>query len=120
MASRKGVARGVFKTAYKGKAPWDVDRPQPAIVRLVKAGAISGDVLDVGCGTGENALFLGENGFVVLGVDMVKKAIDIAKRKAAERRAATVDFRVADALMLGRLERTFDTVTDSGLLHVVS
>ena len=41
-----------------GPAPWDIGRPQPAIVRLASAGAFAGAVLDAGCGTGENALHL--------------------------------------------------------------
>ena len=45
-----------------GPAPWDTGRPQPAIVRLAGAGRFTGTVLDVGCGTGENALFLAARG----------------------------------------------------------
>lgn len=41
-----------------GPAPWDIDKPQPAVVRLASEGAFAGTVLDVGCGTGENALHL--------------------------------------------------------------
>src|SRR5437879_11341174 len=39
--------------------PWDIGRPQPAFVSLVKNHEIvpPGTVLDVGCGTGENAIF---------------------------------------------------------------
>ncbi|HLA47035.1 MAG TPA: class I SAM-dependent methyltransferase, partial [Thermoplasmata archaeon] len=49
---------GFFNAAYAGTPPWDIGRPQPEFVRLEEAGAIKGRVLDVGCGTGENALFL--------------------------------------------------------------
>ena len=43
--------------AYRNDdAPWDIGRPQPAIVRLAEDGRITGEVIDVGCGTGENAL----------------------------------------------------------------
>src|SRR5437763_3397177 len=34
-----------------GPAPWDLGRPQPAIVRLASADRFSGAVLDAGCGT---------------------------------------------------------------------
>ena len=37
---------------------WDIGTPQPAIVALADAGLIRSPVLDVGCGTGENALLL--------------------------------------------------------------
>jgi len=58
-----------FEKAYHGTPPWDIGRPQREFVRLEEAGKISGDVLDVGCGTGENALFLAGCGHAVWGVD---------------------------------------------------
>jgi SAM-dependent methyltransferase len=108
-----------FHAAYSGTPPWDIGRPQPAFVRLEEAGAVVGSVLDVGCGTGENALFLAERGHEVWGVDAVPEAIVRAKKKAAQRSVA-VHFAIADALDLHRLRRTFDTVVDSGLFHVFS
>ena len=47
-----------FEEAYTGAPPWETGQPQPEIVRLAEQSDISGDVLDVGCGTGENALYL--------------------------------------------------------------
>ena len=67
-----------FESAYEGQAPWDIPRPQPVFVRLEDAGAITGSVLDVGCGTGENALFLASRGHEVLGLDFVPVAIERA------------------------------------------
>ena len=46
-------------------------------------------------------------------------AIDIARRKSAERNIQAT-FVVADVFDLGTLGRTFDTVIDSGLLHIFS
>ena len=51
-----------FDDAYDGTPPWDIGRPQREVVRLAEAGEITGDVLDVGCGTGENSLWLAEQG----------------------------------------------------------
>jgi len=36
--------------------PWDIGRPQPAFVRLADDGLLRGQVLDAGCGRGEQAL----------------------------------------------------------------
>jgi SAM-dependent methyltransferase len=99
-----------------GPAPWDLGRPQPAIVRLAGAGAFAGAVLDAGCGTGENALHLASLGLRVLGVDVAQTAVSIARKKAAGR-GMDADFVVADALHLDRLDRGFETVLDCGLLH---
>src|SRR6185503_5067452 len=68
-----------------GPAPWDVDGPQPAIVRLAAAGGFTGAVLDAGCGTGENALHVASLGLPVLGVDVAGTALAIARAKAEER-----------------------------------
>jgi SAM-dependent methyltransferase len=99
-----------------GPAPWDIGRPQPAIVRLADEGAFSGAVLDAGCGTGENALHIASVGLRVLGVDVAETALSIAREKAAAR-GIDGEFAVADALHLDRLGRVFDTVLDCGLFH---
>ncbi len=99
-----------------GPAPWDIGQPQPAVVRLAEAGGFVGDVLDAGCGTGDNALYLASLGFPVHGVDVAETALATA-RERAENRGLTATFGVADALHLERLERRFRTVLDSGLFH---
>jgi SAM-dependent methyltransferase len=110
---------GFFERAYRGTPPWDIGRPQQEIVRLQEAGKIFGDVLDVGCGTGENALFLSSRGHDVWGVDSAPAAIEIA-RKNAEERGLAATFLVKDTFNLHEIGRTFDTVIDSGLFHTLS
>jgi SAM-dependent methyltransferase len=109
-----------FEAAYQaGTAPWDIGRPQPELVRLAADGEIVGEVLDVGCGTGENALHLASLGRRVWGVDASPTAIARATEKAAARGlSAQATFRVADAFELKRLRRRFETAIDCGLLHV--
>jgi SAM-dependent methyltransferase len=99
-----------------GPAPWDLGKPQPAIVRLASEGAFAGPVLDAGCGTGDNALHVAGLGLPVLGVDVAETALAIARAKAAER-GIDAEFAAADALQLERLGRRFDTVLDCGLFH---
>lgn len=97
-------------------APWDIGRPQSAFARLAGEGLLSGQVLDVGCGTGEHALLAAAAGADALGVDIAPRAIAQARAKAA-RRGLAARFEVADALNLGVLGALFDTVIDSGLFH---
>ena len=66
---------------HEGPAPWDIGRPQPAIVRLASEGGFAGPVLDAGCGTGENALLVASLGVSVLGVDVAETALEIAGRR---------------------------------------
>jgi SAM-dependent methyltransferase len=108
-----------WDTAYQAATPppWDIGRPQPAFVRLADSGLLGGRVLDAGCGTGEHTLLAAARGADAVGVDVSPRAIARARAKAAER-GLTARFEVADALDLGQLGASFDTVIDSGLFHV--
>jgi SAM-dependent methyltransferase len=97
-------------------APWDIGRPQPAIVRLASEGRFAEPVLDAGCGTGEHALLIASLGLAVVGVDVAETALAIAREKA-DARGLVVEFAAADALRLERLGRKFETVLDCGLFH---
>jgi SAM-dependent methyltransferase len=103
--------------AASAPAPWDIGRPQPAFVRLAEQGLLSGRVLDSGCGTGEQTLLAAAHGADAVGVDVSGRAIKRAKDKAAER-GLVARFEVGDALRLGDLGLTFDTIIDSGVFHV--
>jgi SAM-dependent methyltransferase len=103
---------------HQGPAPWDIGRPQPAIVRLASQGGFAGAVLDAGCGTGENALHIARLGLTVLGVDVAETALAIAREKAATVGSTIkLEFVAADAFHLERLGRSFKTVLDCGLFH---
>ncbi|MGD1004553.1 MAG: class I SAM-dependent methyltransferase [Methanoregulaceae archaeon] len=108
-----------FDSAYRGTPPWDIGRPQKVFVELVQRGEITGSVLDIGCGTGEHALFFAGEGYEVWGVDSAPLAIQKAKEKVAER-GLQVQFLVLNALDLSKLNRKFDTAIDSGLFHTLS
>lgn len=109
-----------FESAYcDSTPPWGIGRPQPAVVELEENGKIAGSVLDIGCGTGENALFLAERGHRVMGIDSAPSAIRTAREKAKQRRLP-VDFRIFNALDLYALHEEFDTAIDSGFFHSLS
>ena len=101
---------------HEGPAPWDIGRPQPAVVRVAAKGGFAGAVLDAGCGTGENALHVASLGLPVLGFDVAETALAMARKKAGDR-GLEVEFVAADALRLERLGREFATVLDCGLFH---
>jgi cyclopropane fatty-acyl-phospholipid synthase-like methyltransferase len=107
-----------WDAVYRSATPpgWDIGGPQPALARLADGGLLAGRLLDAGCGTGEHALLAAARGADAAGVDVSLRAIEQARRKAAER-GLSVRFEVADALSLGHFGWTFDTVIDSGLFH---
>ncbi len=108
---------GFWDDAYRATPPWDIGRPQPALVEVAEKGEMMpGRVLDVGCGTGENALFLARSGFTVFGIDMARDAIRAAKAKAVQR-GVKANFELGNALATGFENNYFDNVVDSGLFH---
>jgi 2-polyprenyl-3-methyl-5-hydroxy-6-metoxy-1,4-benzoquinol methylase len=72
-----------WEDSYAGlPPPWDIGRPQPAFVRLAEAGALTGALLDAGCGTGEHTILAARCNARALGIDISRRAIKIAGRKA--------------------------------------
>jgi cyclopropane fatty-acyl-phospholipid synthase-like methyltransferase len=110
---------GSWDEAYSRDAPppWDIGRPQPVFVRLADQGLLTGQVLDSGCGTGENTLLAAAGGATAVGVDLSARAIARARAKAAER-GLTARFETGDVLRLGDLGLAFGTIIDSGVFHV--
>lgn len=115
-----------FDAVYRGeqavsgitfdRVPWDIGEPQPELVRLEESGGVSGTVLDIGCGPGDNAIFLASRGYTVTGADGSQTAIDEARSRASDK-GANVEFAVTDATTLQGFDQRYDTVLDSALYH---
>jgi SAM-dependent methyltransferase len=115
-SSSRDSSEARFAAWYVSRPPWDIGRPQPAFVAA--ADAIRGRVLDVGCGTGDLAIWLAERGRIVTGIDFLAAPLDEARARAAARGAA-VNFLQMDALAVGEMPERFDAVTDCGFFHTL-
>lgn len=103
---------------YKqGQAPWDTGSPCAEMVKVLDSGVVTpGRALDLGCGTGTNAIYLAQKGFEVTGVDVSQVAVEKAREKADEA-GATILFMLAELPNLFLPGKVFDFVFDRGCFH---
>jgi SAM-dependent methyltransferase len=107
-----------------GTPRWDTGITPPELVELVESGQVPpGRALDIGCGTGTNAVFLAHHGFEVVGTDVAWLAIRKARRKARDA-GVPATFHVGEAIKLGSrtgplLGGAFDLAVDIGCFHSI-
>ncbi|HEY4690801.1 MAG TPA: class I SAM-dependent methyltransferase [Anaerolineae bacterium] len=104
------------------RTPWDTGITPPEVVDWVRRRYPEGGrAIDIGCGTGTNVVFLARHGFSVLGIDISRRAIALARRRAKQAGVAC-DLRVGDVSRLEQLPITdpFDLALDIGCFHVLS
>jgi SAM-dependent methyltransferase len=116
-----------FDALYRGESPadgvapvtappWDNKEPSESVIGWLAGGWIHGDILDIGCGLGDNAIYLAKNGYPVTGLDISPTALSTARQRADDA-GVEVTFAVADSTKLDGYTDAFDTVIDSGLFH---
>lgn len=105
--------------AEKGVA-WAGDRPSETIKRLLEKYGCSKDVpvLELGCGEGQNAIYLMENGYNILASDVSKEAIHWCKAEAKKNGLAAKNFFVMDALN-NKMKDKFDFIYSVCVLHML-
>lgn len=108
-----------YRVLYRlGITPWERDEVPAPVRELAERYATPGRVLDVGCGTGRDAVDLSKRGWSVTGVDAVPQALEGAKRRADEAQA-NVNWVLGDVARLGSLPigDSYTLVLDRGCFH---
>ncbi len=101
-----------------GQLPWDTGQPEPLLVEFVTSGGVKpGPALEIGAGTGTNAIWMAERGFDVLGVDLAPLAVERARTKM-EGRGLSCRFAALDFLAAAPPDGPFQFVFDRGCFHV--
>ncbi|HZP95411.1 MAG TPA: class I SAM-dependent methyltransferase [Candidatus Limnocylindria bacterium] len=111
-----------FDLRYRfGRPRWDTGVTPPELVAYVeREGVAPGRALDLGCGTGTNAVYLARHGWDAVGIDFAPRAIALAKRRARDAGVADrTRFLVGDAARLPDLGAPFDLALDIGCLHSI-
>jgi 2-polyprenyl-3-methyl-5-hydroxy-6-metoxy-1,4-benzoquinol methylase len=110
--------RWLFELRYwLGRTPWDTNVTPPEVQAFLEDHR-PGRGLDLGCGTGTNAITLARHGWRVTGIDFSATAIWIARHKT-KRAGLEIDFRVQDVTDLSELDGPIDYALDIGCLQAV-
>ena len=102
----------------KGDTPWDTGHPSTELQRVVAEERIEPcPAIEMGCGTGTNAVWLAAQGFDVTAVDVSPRAIERARARAAAA-GVRVRFLTADVLDPADLGGPYEFFFDRGCYHV--
>jgi SAM-dependent methyltransferase len=100
--------------------PWDSGAPSEELKAVLSEGLINPcRMLEIGCGTGTNAIFLAQSGFDVTAVDLSEVAIKRAQVKA-DAAGVKIKFWQADVTDLpAEVGAAFPFVFDRGTYHII-
>ena len=107
----------VYREMPPEDIPWDEGQPSDILVDLVRQGKVKkGAALDICCGTGNNTLFLAQEGFQVAGIDISPTAISFA-RERCQQAGVSCQLAPGNAVRLPYPDNSFDLVFDRGCFH---
>jgi methyl halide transferase len=109
-----------FRQSYEaGEPPWDIGKPDFNLIQIVTRTPISPCTsLEIGCGTGDNAIWLAQQGFDVVACDAVPIAVERARQKA-EDAGVKCSFLLLDVFEKEVEGGPFHFAFDRGFLHVI-
>ena len=76
----------IYRNVPLEEIPWNIETAPDALVELVESGRVKPcKTIDLGCGTGNYAIYLASIGFDVTGIDISQTAIEIARENAEKK-----------------------------------
>jgi cyclopropane fatty-acyl-phospholipid synthase-like methyltransferase len=103
---------------FLSRPPWDTEISPPELLAFLGCNP-AGRALDLGCGTGTNAITMANHGWEVVGVDFSGLAIRKARLKA-QKAGVAIKFYRDDVSRLKHVDGAFDLVLDIGCFHSLS
>ena len=101
--------------SYFGKPPWDTGISPPELLDFLDNHP-PGLALDLGCGTGTNAITMTRRGWKVTGIDFTPRAIWQARKKTRQARLQ-IDYHIGDVTQFKPKAGPFDLILDIGCFH---
>lgn len=109
----------IYRETRPGELPWEDANPSTELVALIESGKVEmGAVLDICCGSGNNAVYLARQGYTCHGIDISPTAIARAQRNAARERVSC-ELIAGNAIELPYPDNTFTLVFDRGCFHSI-
>jgi methyl halide transferase len=107
-----------WDSAYRDgkRPPWDARITAPELARVVEEKIEPCRAVVLGCGSGDNAIYLASKGFDVTAIDVAPTALGIAEKKAEEA-GVEINWVLSDVLAIPADLEPFDFVFDRGCYH---
>lgn len=107
-----------YNSRYSSKTLYWGIKPHSLVVALKKFLPIDSSILDLGCGEGQNAIYLAQNGFKVTAIDISKPGVDKLKEIAKQKKVKIVA-KVANVIKYVESDTKFDAIICMNVLQFV-
>jgi cyclopropane fatty-acyl-phospholipid synthase-like methyltransferase len=106
-----------YELMYRISKPrWDTGSVPAQVTQLASRKGKTRNAIDLGCGTGTHSIYLAQQGFSVIGIDISPTAIQRAQKKASDA-GVKPEFIIHDVTRLDFLKGPFDIALDVGCFH---
>jgi 2-polyprenyl-3-methyl-5-hydroxy-6-metoxy-1,4-benzoquinol methylase len=113
----KNVYRGKVKFASNNDSnviPWEIKTVDPSLKQFLDSVNLNtGELLELGCGSGYDSVYLADHGFNVTAIDVSEDVIELSKKIHVN---SKVNFVAADFFQ-DITDKKFDIIYDRGFLH---